>query len=152
MNEIIRKRVILTETPEWQESNHWIQNQSLETLFSLRINEQDVPVQVLKDRVMYAVRAVLLLAVHTNIFGIQYNREKMNDKEIALALAENPDSKFVGILLVQLSLVALIKTHTVNKFINLTTYSILVRVFIHFNFIFSSAKNVLRMEDAGGMC
>lgn len=100
---------------EWQGSNRWIQNQSLETIFSSRVNEKDVPVEVLKDRLMYAVRAVLLLAVNTKIFGIQYNREKMNDKEIALALTENTDSKLVGKLMVQLHLVALLKSHSVRE-------------------------------------
>lgn len=46
----------------------------------------------------------------------------MNDKDIALALAENPDSKLVGKLLVQLSLVALTKTHTVSEFITRANY------------------------------
>lgn len=80
------------------------------------MDEKNIPRKVLWERAVYAVRAVILLGVTTNIFGVQFDRQEMRDDEIALALSENPDCKFVGKLLVQLSMVMLTKFHTVSKF------------------------------------
>lgn len=108
--------MLQTGTKEWQNSDRWIQDKSLERIFSLEVDEANIPREVYWERVVYATRAVLLLAVTTKIFGLQYDRREMTDDAIALALSENPDAKLVGKLLVKLSLVMLTKFHTVSDF------------------------------------
>lgn len=59
------------------------------------------------DKQFLAITAVVIhvsfhLATSTNFLGIQYKRDRVSDKDIALSLANNKNAQFVGGLLMHL--------------------------------------------------
>lgn len=89
--------VFLTGVHQWPIQPKWYQNSTLETIFTLGTYEhnsmaQDEFAKFIED----AIRTAFYLATYTNYFGIQYDRKKMCDADIAAELAGNENFLFIA--------------------------------------------------------
>lgn len=89
----------------WPIKKEWYSNPCLEGIFTLVTNVDKFSHEELVEKALFAVRATFMLACHTTIFGTQYDWNKTKDALILEKISLDADVKFIGGLLIKLSLI-----------------------------------------------
>lgn len=103
-------------TDELSIKEEWYCNSTLESILYLTTNINKISASALEGMTSSVLRTLFVVLTHIDFYGIRYDRNKLNDRNIASLISQNPNVLFLGEVLVELALIQTFNFYTVIIF------------------------------------
>lgn len=106
-------RFVFTALEQWPLRDDWYSSDLVEKIFALSSNLQNLPEDYVKSAILVSVVFTYIVATHTDFFGYQLDRERLNDLEILKLMAQNEEFGVFAGLLTRLVFIATFNSYRV---------------------------------------